>query len=575
MAPKPQAKPTKTRSQYQHYIPRFILRKFLEIQGPPKTAKQRSKDYRKAKKKGIETELLNVYDLSTKTLRTLSISKSFGEFNLYTDLANTINIQHVEGKLSLLENQASDVITAIHIASNQGAFTLSRRQLEVLRKFMYVMHYRKPNIQESYFGENREEALEDWIKQYMQTHNIKSREEMWLHGLAYILDTPHAQIVAKGEEIVAQYGQPRIMQMMMTKVDPKLENWFAVDYQSLANSHFFGVWEAATGCEFILANNCFGLWEGLMNGVPGLHRIFIISPRLVLILRSVLLREEVEGIASTFNHSSLLDIKTSSPTTTLHRGTVIDTHEALQRYRLTAAAQEDTFGYKITKLTAAQTREINEVILLNVPRDGGLVFLSKEHALKAVRCHIASPDPVVQFERPREKFSPLLRALESHLAQGGEKVEECDADFRLRVVLEILRRRLDRFPSEWDASYWCYKAMTADPDQSHPLVLDMRIRLTQVKAVFSIAPGGISRRNPTAQLSNHLNEEDSNCVLGRISTVLLKLMNYERTRIRTDAAFVKESVMVGLIEWMAKEKPDAIEVLVGPETYRRLTSRAN
>ncbi|KAF5359240.1 hypothetical protein D9756_003522 [Leucocoprinus leucothites] len=571
MPPKSQAKP-RPNNQYQHYIPRFILRKFLETQGPPKTAKQRSKDNWKAKKKGIETELINVYDLSAKTLQSLSISKSFGEINLYTDLANAVNFQHVEEKLSRLENEASQAVAAIHAATSRGSFTLTRHELGVLRKFVFIMHFRKPTIQAAYFGENREKSLEDWIRRYMQTHNIKTREDMWLHGLAYILDTPHPKIVAKGEEILAQYGEARIMQMMATRVDPNLESWFAVDYQSLANSHFLGVWEAAPGCEFILGNNCFGLWEGLFNGLPGIHRIFIISPRLVLILRHILLREEVKGVIPTFNHSALINIETPSPTTTYHGSFDIGSPQAMMKYRVTAAAQKDTFTYKITKLTGAQTREVNEVILLNVPRDGALVFLSKEHALKAVRYHISSPDPVVQLEQPNEKFRPLLHSLENDLyPRGKTAVIECDADFRLRVAIEVIRHRLDRFLTEWDAAYWSYQAMTADPNQSHPLVLDMRIRLTQAKTLFGVAPGGTSRRNPSARLSDHLNEEDSNCVLGRMSTMLLMLMNYQRTRARTEAAFVRESVIVGLIEWMVKEKPDRIEQLIGSDTYRRLT----
>lgn len=245
---------------------------------PYRTAKERNKENWKAKKKGIETELLNVYSLSTKTLQSASISKSFGEINLYTDISSGINSQHVEEKLSRLENEAAQVITAIQNACGQGKFDLTRRSLEVLRKFVFIMHYRKPNIQAQYFGVGPNDPIADWIRRYMKTHNLRTREDMWLHGLAYLLDTPHPVIVAKGEQIHAHYGEARMMQMMSSKIDPDLENWFAVDYRSLAHSHYFGVWEAAPGCEFILGNNCFGLWEGLISGMPNIHRIFIISP---------------------------------------------------------------------------------------------------------------------------------------------------------------------------------------------------------------------------------------------------------------------------------------------------------
>lgn len=537
-----------------------------------RTSKQRSKENWKAKRKGIETELLNVYDLSTKNLRSSPIAKSFGEVNLYTDITSGINSQHVEEKLSRLENEAAQVITGIQDACGQGTFVLTRRSLEVLRKFVFVMHYRKPNIQAQYFNVDPNNCMADWISRYMQTHNLKTPEDMWLHGLAYFLDTPHPEIVAKGEQIYAQYGEAALLQMMASKVDPKLENWFAVDYRSLANSHYFGVWEAAPGCEFIMGNNCFGLWEGLVMGMPDVQRIFIISPRLVLILRNNMTRRIAEGTLSAFVTSALADVATPSPITKYHGMAAFSSEEALMRYRTTPAAQKDTFTYTITKLTETQTREVNEVILLNVKKDGALVFKSKEYMLKAIRYHIASPDPVVQSENPYSKFSALLAALESTSNPSTESTVESDSDYRLRVVLEALRRRLVPFRSEWDACYWCYRAMTADPSQSHPLVVEMRVRFQQAKSVIGAVSKDKNRRsNPSARLVDSLSEEDSNCVLGRMSTLLKVLMGYERTRRLTNEAFVKESLMIGLIEWMVKERPDTIKDLVGSDTYRRLT----
>lgn len=435
------------------------------------------------------------------------------------------------------------------------------------------MHYRKPNIQAQYFGVGPNDPIADWIRRYMKTHNLRTREDMWLHGLAYLLDTPHPVIVAKGEQIHAHYGEARMMQMMSSKIDPDLENWFAVDYRSLAHSHYFGVWEAAPGCEFILGNNCFGLWEGLISGMPNIHRIFIISPRLVLVLRLNLIRQLRPQDIPPLTHSALVNVATPSPVITYYGGAMFSSEEALKSYRATPAAQKDIFTYTITRLTEAQTREVNEVVLLNVPQNGALVFSSKGNMSRAVRYHITSPDPVVQLENPSSKFSSLLSALEHDLDPSTDTAVESDSDFRLRVVLEVLRRRLSRFRSEWDACYWCYRAMTADPKQTHPLVLDMRVRLAQAKSVMGFSDKDKNpRKNLSARLVNSLSEEDSNCVLGRMSTALLIVLGYERTKPRTDAAFVRESVLVGLTEWMVKERPDKIKLMLGADTFRRLTS---
>ncbi|KAG1797977.1 uncharacterized protein BJ212DRAFT_267950 [Suillus subaureus] len=81
---------------------------------------------------------------------------------------------------------------------------------------------------------------------------------------------------------------------MMTEsyIPPGLENFPAYTYHTHANNYFFSIWEAAEGEEFIITDNAFGLWEGSGRGCPDLHRIFVVSPRIALVLRNVLLRPE-------------------------------------------------------------------------------------------------------------------------------------------------------------------------------------------------------------------------------------------------------------------------------------------
>ena len=45
------------------------------------------------------------------------------------------------------------------------------------------------------------------------------------------------------------------------------------------------IWQAAVGEEFVLTDKSFGLWEGHMNGNRGIHRLFVVSPRIVIVLR--------------------------------------------------------------------------------------------------------------------------------------------------------------------------------------------------------------------------------------------------------------------------------------------------
>ncbi|KAF9450069.1 hypothetical protein P691DRAFT_702021 [Macrolepiota fuliginosa MF-IS2] len=571
MPPNTQAK-SGPKTQYQHYIPRFILRKFLEEQGPARTSKQRSKDNWKAKKIGVETELINVYDLPTKSFQSVSISKSFGGVNIYTDIGNGINSQHVEGKLSRLENEAAQVITAIQDARGQGTFVLTRHSLEILRKFVYIMHFRKPIIQDMYFNTGPEDPLRDWIQRYKQIHNLQTPEDMWLHSLAYILETPHPMLVAKGEEIRSRYGEQKFWEMLQTKVDPELDNWFAQDYSSLANAYYFGVWEAASGCEFITGNNSFGLWEGIQKIGADIHRLHVISPRLILVLRSITFRM-FEDEASKFVHkSALAEIPLPGAETKYHGHPGGFTSEkALSHYRSTPAAQKDIFTYKITKLTAAQTREVNEVILVNVrDEDGSIVFLSKEYMLGAVHNHIASPEIPIQHTDPHGRYSPLYHALLRSLTTNSTSAS--DADYRLRVVREVLRRRMVQFRSDWDEAYLCYRIATADANQLHPLAVDVRLRLAQM-IIVTQANLKIQnpRRNPSARIVDSMSQEDSTHIMGLASRTIRILTGLGPTKKRTDEAFVKGTALVGYIEWLAKERMDFFKEMIGPAAYQRLT----
>ncbi|KAJ3571714.1 hypothetical protein NP233_g3572 [Leucocoprinus birnbaumii] len=112
--------------------------------------------------------------------------------------------------------------------------------------------------------------------------------------------------------------------------------------------------------------------------------------------------------------------------------------------------------------------------------------------------------------------------------------------------------------------------MTADPRQLHPLVLDMRTKLAEAKALLRVRWGWTSHKDASARLSPHLGKEVSRRVFGQMSTLLSMMMEYRPTEARTDEALVRESVIVGLVEWMVKEMPDPTKVLLGADTYQKL-----
>ncbi|EGO02951.1 hypothetical protein SERLA73DRAFT_70430 [Serpula lacrymans var. lacrymans S7.3] len=375
-----------TENQYHHFIPRFILRRY---QVGPKRKKHFLHN-------GIDPEYIFYYDLTAETLDIRPIGNVYGIRNLYKDIHNIDNINELEHKLSFLESEAATIITGIHAPLAGGKFCLKRRALEQLRKFLFLMHYRA--CSSTYFQEDHPKniGLRDWVAQTRRKNRLDSAGELFLHVLRYYLDTPHSQIMLHAEELTRTYGSQGVTEMCNGYVNPKAEHYPALAYRNQAGTYFLCIWEAADGEEFLLSSNGFGLWEGLEAGESGLHRIFVVSPRVAIVLRSWVMRPEVLPLMHGLLHSSLLDIYQPPPTPTYADGSnmirkSVLSKQGVNQYRATKSAQEDNFTFEITKLTKLQTYAINSVILTNVPDTGAVTGLSLECMYRTTRTFCDSP----------------------------------------------------------------------------------------------------------------------------------------------------------------------------------------
>jgi len=328
-----------------------------------------------------------------------SIGQVYGVRNLYRDCKNTDNVNAAERKLSVLEHKAAMVISDLHAALHTGKFSVKRRPLEDLRKFLYIMHYRSSRLADVYFDENHPEnaPMRPWIIHCKKMHGFKSPAEMWLHMLHYYLDNSHSQLMTHAAGVTDKYGMKSVMDFMLPNnhVPPEIEHFPAISYQTNCGGHYTCIWQAADEEEFVLTHNGFGLWEGRVGGEPHVHRIFIISPRLIIVLRSkVLTLEDVAQKLAPSIQSSLLEIEQGPPAVT-YRGTqefpLGDTLTTMENYRSSKQAEEDVFTFNIKKLTVTQTMEVNSVLLDNVRKDGSVTFVSKTNMLRTARTFSSVP----------------------------------------------------------------------------------------------------------------------------------------------------------------------------------------
>ena len=151
------------------------------------------------------------YQLSDGVLAKRSVARVYGNVNLYRDLMEANNVDHLEIGFSLLEHKACGAIRSIHDGLRAHTFTLSRTELATVRKFIFLMHYRTEAVSSKYFQETdpQNAPIAEWIRTYKATRKLKSGIDVWRDGLKYYLNTPHSQIMATGERLRERYGDIR------------------------------------------------------------------------------------------------------------------------------------------------------------------------------------------------------------------------------------------------------------------------------------------------------------------------------------------------------------------------------
>ncbi|TRM59927.1 hypothetical protein BD626DRAFT_145681 [Schizophyllum amplum] len=409
------------RDQYHHSIPRFILRRYQV--GPVLPKPERMKAYRRT---GVDPEYVLFYDIENQSLDTRPIGKVYGTKNLYRDAKNSFNVNHLEEKLAQLEKQAATVIKVIHDAIPRHKFTLTRPELDCLRKFLFLMHYRRQTMWVSLFDKDLpgNEDGRDRLEAYGKAKGLKTPADIWLHFLQYFLETPHEQINKEGTKWLKKHkAWDELSDPEKVGTPGAMENFEAMLYQQQAQGFFPGIWEAADGEEFVLTPSSFGMQEGYHYQVREMymHRIYIISPRLAIVLRNSFLRPEHGGAKFRKNCASVLadyPLEFSEPTYASGRNGIPwdrnaspgELAEALANYRLSEQAQKDTFTFKIFKLTSDQTLDLNKAILHCTAPTGSVTFTSKSFMVRSLNYYMRRV-PLWQDPKKRPRYEALLEQL--------------------------------------------------------------------------------------------------------------------------------------------------------------------
>jgi hypothetical protein len=288
--------PEHTKSQYHHFIPRFILRHFTHPYQPPDGPSKGTENQNRRRKWGkhqADEPMLYTLDLSTQTaaITETTVGRTFGLTDMYRDFADATNQQYLEEELSKLESRAGEIISKIRKAfeAQERDVWLKRAERDILRKFLFIMKYRGSGMHKRFYHESAEGYHADdkhRLLPYMQEKGFKKPVDVWFDNIKGMLD-------------LKMDPEGRWMREIQERIYPDDAMWFIAHTQMM---YLAFCSTAIEDDEFLLTENAYSMHEGpnsyridpqtgeqTPTAYTEYHVFAVISPKLIMVLRSFLL----------------------------------------------------------------------------------------------------------------------------------------------------------------------------------------------------------------------------------------------------------------------------------------------
>lgn len=217
------------------------------------------------------------------------------------------------------------------------------------------------------------------------------------------------------------YGPEELRALMATPVDPNLEHWEAIAYSNQAEEYYLAIWQSAEDEEFVISSNSFGLYEGMKEPLGALHKFYVMAPTVVLVLCSVLLRDQPQMI-----DGHVMRMRPDEEHLALSM--MMDVHHSDAKVvQKGATRDDDVMRFDVQRLTKEQTHTVNAIILAHVRgEEKGMVSWRGDRAMlrtaEAFQRNGCFEEP--QFDKRR--YGPLMRELREKL--GEEEPTEATRD---------------------------------------------------------------------------------------------------------------------------------------------------
>ncbi|KAL3455898.1 hypothetical protein BJX64DRAFT_271579 [Aspergillus heterothallicus] len=443
-----------TNEQKHHFIPRFILRQFASADQPPAgpagaPSKKKKRSYRR-------DFLVNKIDLEKSTLTQRPVSTEFALVDMYRDPGFDENPYHLEEKLAHLESKASEIITkAAASFANHPVLELKRVEVDILRKFLFLMKYRNGGMFERYNHDDAQDYDSDdrpRMLRYMHTKGFTKPRDVWFDNLRHMLNL----------EMDAQKAwRYKLHEQVYPDDAAMLESHLLHSYMTFCQPD-------SAEEEFLLTENAFGIFEGpstvqhdILTGKKTVqlyneyHNFAPVSPRLIIILRSCILpfpgdKGNFSAIRRVFARalrsahlrpdqakSVLEDLPIRPCKTVYHNGTIEST---------ASFSELDKFLFLCFKLSSAHIFTINNIFLEEACQTSSIVYHSRTFLRAAIENYFTDDRPGFKhvIDMPTDQRHLYLNTLERVACALGSsttcKIKPfslADAKIRIHMALNV------------------------------------------------------------------------------------------------------------------------------------------
>ena len=432
------------KSQYHHFVPRFLLRNFAVFKNPGKIVQKTSKKHKNSPPK---PQRLNVLNLKSGAFEQRDVGDTFGIVDMYRDFEKAgPDQQKLEKELSVLESAAGVIVARVTKMYEAGKkeIQLPRKDQELLRRFLFIMMYRN-----SSFGQRFEKSKEDYDSDdrehmlvYMNQKGFKTPRDVWFANIRAFLDVK-----------LVEEDWTNEMEELSKRAYPMDARWFFMHMKAFYTA--FCTPKRADD-EFILTQNVYGVYEGPTSAGPwtDYHRFAPVSSKIMIVLRSVLL--PCVGVKDQDdNRQMLLDWNKSMHLNPDRAGSFLEdlpVSKARNNYSQIVdgrveplptemSRDKHIFYFSFFPLDHEHVQKINMICLENASDTAAVVYKSKESLRTALKFYLTdktpgfkvtcSPPPILQghlqvlFEgvEHAQRLLPYLRLLHNFATQLGSTVE--------------------------------------------------------------------------------------------------------------------------------------------------------